>query len=68
MLDKDEDIAIPEYESLIAIRAKKMKRGSDLQTFFNDVEKVSRVSLSERELVDVVSKYKHEIIRYNHIL
>lgn len=66
-LDKDEEIDIPEYESLIAIHAKKMKRGSDLRTLFNDMEKVLRLSLSEQKLEEAVSKYGHEIIRYNHI-
>ncbi|XP_038894759.1 phosphoinositide phospholipase C 2-like [Benincasa hispida] len=62
--DKDEDIVIPEYRSLIAIHAKKMKRGSDLQTFFNDIEKVSRLSLSEQELENAVTNYGHDIIRF----
>uniref|UniRef100_A0A9I9DLW3 Phosphoinositide phospholipase C n=1 Tax=Cucumis melo TaxID=3656 RepID=A0A9I9DLW3_CUCME len=63
-LDKDEEIDIPEYESLIAIHAKKMKRGSDLRTLFNDMEKVLRLSLSEQKLEEAVSKYGHEIIRF----
>lgn len=65
--DRDEDIVIPEYRSLIAIHAKKLKRGSNLQTYFNDIEKVSRLSLSEQELENAITNYGHDIIRYNHI-
>lgn len=66
--DQDEDIAVPEYTSLIAIHAKKMKRGSNLYTFFNDMEKVSRLSLSEQELENAVADYRRDIIRYNYLI
>lgn len=62
--DRDEDIVIPEYRSLIAIHAKKLKRGSNLQTYFNDIEKVSRLSLSEQELENAITNYGHDIIRF----
>ncbi|XP_022964953.1 phosphoinositide phospholipase C 2-like [Cucurbita moschata] len=62
--DKDEEIVIPEYRSLIAIHAKKMKRGSNLQTFFNDIEKVSRLSLSEQELENATGNCGRDIIRF----
>ncbi|XP_022150956.1 phosphoinositide phospholipase C 2-like isoform X2 [Momordica charantia] len=62
--DKDENNAVPEYRSLIAIHAGKMKSGSSLKALFNDIEKVSRLSLSEQELENAIRKHGRDIIRF----
>lgn len=61
--DKDENNAVPEYRSLIAIHAGKMKSGSSLKALFNDIEKVSRLSLSEQELENAIRNHGRDIIR-----
>ncbi|KAB1201435.1 Phosphoinositide phospholipase C 2 [Morella rubra] len=60
--DEDEERAIPEYRSLIAIHAGKPKGGLDI--WATDRNKVRRLSLSEQELENSARERATDIVRF----
>ncbi|PSR95059.1 Phosphoinositide phospholipase [Actinidia chinensis var. chinensis] len=61
---QDEDIlAVPEYRHLIAIHAGKVKGGIE-NWFFDDANKVRRLSLSEQQLEKAAETYATNIVRF----
>ncbi|GFS39260.1 phospholipase C 2 [Actinidia rufa] len=61
---QDEDIrAVPEYRRLIAIHSGKVKGGVE-NWFFDDANKVKRLSLSEQKLENAAETYATNIVRF----
>ncbi|GMH12713.1 hypothetical protein Nepgr_014554 [Nepenthes gracilis] len=61
--DEDEEIATPEYKSLIAIPSEKLKHGVKALTTV-DPHKVHRLALSELQLENAIKTHGTDIVRF----